>query len=382
MAEYNLYAYSQMLLCEERMAAYEAAIRAAIKPGAVVLEIGAGTGVMALLACKYGAGRVHAIEPAAEIVLARQAARDNGFEDRIVIHHARSTDVTLAERCDVLISDLRGVSPLYTSHLLDLIDARTRLLKADANWICQKDTFHVAVAEAPLGRSQVESWWDGSRWGLDLGSALPYATQSHYLRRCLPSELLSASEPWACIDYPYVESPHVRGQTALRVARAAPADGLSVWFEASLFGGVGFSNAPGKPPNVYGSMFLPWPKAVSLQVGDRVELRIDAVLSGAAYEWTWETRVRREGQAQPLAEFRQSTLKGLIFSPEALVRCSARFVPPLSRVAEEEKFLLGLIDGHTTQGELAAGLRAHFPDRFPDESSALNRVFRTVSHLR
>jgi hypothetical protein len=36
------------------------------------------------------------------------------------------------------------------------------------------------------------------------------------------------------------------------------------------------------------------------------------------------------------------------------------------------------IDGQRAQGELAAALRARFPERFADDAAALARVLRTV----
>ncbi len=378
---YDLTDYAQMLNARERIAAYTEAIRAAVKPGSVVLEIGCGTGAMALLACKFGARRVYAIEPDAAINLGPQAARDNGCADRIVFHHALSTEVSLPERCDVLISDLRGSIPLYGTHLRDLMDARERLLTPEATWICQTDTFHLAAVEAPNGRHQVQAWWDGSRWGLDLNSALRYATNSLIRQPCALESLVTTSAAWASIHYPTLRSPHAHGAVVLTATRDAVAHGLAGWFEATLFGGARFSNAPGRTPSVYGNTFLPWPEAVALRTGDRVEVKIDALLSGSGYEWNWATTVRREGQAQPIAEFKQSTLRGHIIDPEMLRRSSSAYRPQVTPQAEEERFLLERIDGETSQGDLAAALRSRFPERFADQAAALARVLRTTGNL-
>lgn len=370
-----------MLGNPDRMTAYHQAICAAVRPGDVVLEIGTGTGCMALMACQQGASRVYALEPADAIMVARQAAKDNGFADRIVFHRAVSTDIVLPERCDVLICDLRGSSSFYSTHLTDLMDARARLLKPDARWVCQTDTFFATVCAAPDGRSQVEKLWDGSQWGLNLGSALRYAYNNYSRQRFRPEDFLTASQPWGRIDYPNLVSPHVRGHVGLTVERPGLAQGLAIWFEATLFGGARFSNAPDKPASVYANQFLPWPKTVTLQTGDEVDLRIDVVLSGLSYEWTWETVIRRPGQAQPLEKFRQSTFLGHMHDPEDLRKISILHRPVVTPLVEEERFLLERIDGRTSQADLATALRARFPDRFPDDAKALSRVRRTVAGL-
>ena len=75
---YDLRGYGGMLSDEGRVTAFHQSIRAAVKPGDVVLELGTATGLMAFWAAQAGARHVHAVEPDAAIALARQSARDNG----------------------------------------------------------------------------------------------------------------------------------------------------------------------------------------------------------------------------------------------------------------------------------------------------------------
>ncbi len=148
------------------------------------------------------------------------------------------------------------------------------------------------------------------------------------------------------------------------------------WLEATC--GARFSNAPDNPPTVYGNQFLPWPTTVPLLAGDQIELRIEVVLSAQIYEWTWTTQVRRPGQAGPDAEFKQSTFQSHLLDAAGVRRGTPAFRPAPRAAAAEECFLLERIDGQRLQGELAAALRARFPERFPDGASALARVIRTV----
>src|SRR5215213_7026843 len=124
---YSLHFYGQMLADAPRMDAYAAALRRVIRPDSVVLDLGCGPGVFALLACELGARRVYAVEPDNVIELAREAAKVNGFADRIEFFQQMSTAITLPEQADVIVSDLRGVLPWYRQHIPSIVDARTRL---------------------------------------------------------------------------------------------------------------------------------------------------------------------------------------------------------------------------------------------------------------
>ena len=71
-----------MIADRPRTAAFMQAMRATIRPGAVVMDIGTGPGIMAVLACELGAAKVYAIEPSEVIQLAREIAAANHCADR------------------------------------------------------------------------------------------------------------------------------------------------------------------------------------------------------------------------------------------------------------------------------------------------------------
>src|SRR5271165_3586372 len=105
---YELVTYGKMVADKGRTSSYDRALRANIRPGAVVLDIGAGPGILAFLACRAGAATVYAVEPDDVIQLAKEIAADNGFSNRIQFIQAMTTEIDLPEKVDGIVADIRG----------------------------------------------------------------------------------------------------------------------------------------------------------------------------------------------------------------------------------------------------------------------------------
>jgi ribosomal protein L11 methylase PrmA len=128
-----------MVADKGRTSSYDRALRANIRPGAVVLDIGAGPGIMTFLACRAGAAKVYAVEPDDVIQLAQQIAADNGFSSRIEFIQAMTTEIDLPEKVDGIVADIRGRSPLFAKSIVSIIDARDRFLNPEwVSWLLQK----------------------------------------------------------------------------------------------------------------------------------------------------------------------------------------------------------------------------------------------------
>jgi protein arginine N-methyltransferase 7 len=113
------------------------------------LDIGAGTGVWAILAAKLGAKRVVAVEiEECLIPIIYKHAQENGVADRIEIVHGNSNDVKLKGRFDVIVSELFGGDALGEGTVKSFVDIRNRFLAPDGVLIPQKLTLMAAPAFA------------------------------------------------------------------------------------------------------------------------------------------------------------------------------------------------------------------------------------------
>ena len=94
---YDIHDYGGMINDSVRMTAYIRSLRSIITPESVVLDIGTGPGIFALMACQLGARKVYAIEPMDVIELAKELAEINNFSERITFIQDRSANVELPE---------------------------------------------------------------------------------------------------------------------------------------------------------------------------------------------------------------------------------------------------------------------------------------------
>jgi protein arginine N-methyltransferase 1 len=316
---YRLHDYARMIADAERTGAYVQALEAVVRPGSVVADIGAGTGILALVACRLGARRVFAIETNDVIEVGRELARENGVADRIAFFQKDVREVELPERADVIVSDLRGMLPLCGDHLSIIADIRGRFLKPGGVLVPARDRLMVAVVE----KSDLYEWALGPSRG-PLGVTLEAMCARLRNTACADRErspvrredIISTAVAWATLDYAIVQPAPISGRAELIVGRTGTGHGLVLWFEAILTERHGFSSAPGHEL-CYGLLFLPWPRPVALSDGDLVTVDLWAQPDGDP--WGWNSSVPAGGGMRE--SFKQSSFVG--FTGKVMPRPSA-----------------------------------------------------------
>jgi protein arginine N-methyltransferase 1 len=378
---YSLAGYGEMLSDGVRLEAYTQALRKTVRPGSVVLEIGTGPGVFAVLACQLGARRVYAIEPDAVIQVAREIAAANDCSERIQFIEDLSTRVTLPIQADVIVSDLRGVLPFFQSHLPSIVDARRRFLAPGGVLIPKRDAIWAAVVEAPERYGRIVDCWEKNALAQDLSAARRLAVNTFHKARFAPQQLLAPPQLWATLDYTTLENPNYRGTLEFSAQRSGTGHGILLWFETCLVDGVGFSNSPSTPEAIYGSLFLPWTEPVSLTEGQRVRVELDATLTESDYHWRWHTQIESDsGRAR---RFEQSQFAGAVLSVARLNSSASDYVPELSPEGRLHRRTLELIDGTSSLEDIARRLVTEFPDRFARWPQALTYAAkRSQEHSR
>jgi protein arginine N-methyltransferase 1 len=137
-----------MLNDKVRCETYKNAIEASVK-GKIVLDVGAGTGFLSVIAAKAGATHVYAVEYSEMAEYAKQFINDNGCTDNITLIKRRMEDVNILDvpKVDVIISEWMGYFLLFENMLPSVIDARKRFLKEDGLMLPCEGRIYIAGVE-------------------------------------------------------------------------------------------------------------------------------------------------------------------------------------------------------------------------------------------
>lgn len=269
-----LFKSHQVLLRDRvRMEAYGRAIRAVVRPGDLVADLGTGTGALAFLALEAGARHVHAVEvDAATLALARQEAQRRGLTDRITFYRGLAQRVRPKKRVDVVVTETLGNLGLNENIVAVLADARRRWLKPGGRIIPQA----MAVTVAPLGRRPAPQRYRSG--------GLASATID-------PATFLGAPVPLPRIDYlgkpsnrrhPAIRKGQVQTNAALArnsayaargtftIGRTGVLHGLAGWFTVWLTETIAFTTAPDAPPTHWQQALLPLRTPIPVRAGQQV----------------------------------------------------------------------------------------------------------------
>ena len=375
---YSIIAYGAMIADKGRMQPYSTALQRAIKEDSVVLDIGTGTGIFALLSCHYGARHVYAVEPDDTIQVARELADANGFSGRITFIQDLSTNITLPEKANIIVSDLRGALPAFMQHFPSIIDARKRHLAPDGILIPCRDMLRAALVEAPDLYRRFTAPWNRDEFGINMQPTMQWITNTLWSDKGNKDDyerIVGEVVTWSTVDYYTVEKPNISGDLKWRIDQHATAHGIRVWFDSILFEDIGFSNAPDQPPLIYGNLFFPWPGPVTLDAGDTVSVSLRANLVGNDYTWSWNTAVfNKNNPGKNKAEFKQSTFYGMSLSPDQLGKRASGFKPVLNQDGMIDLQVMQMMEQGLLLEDIARQISTSYPERFPGPQQALSYV--------
>jgi type II protein arginine methyltransferase len=238
----------EMLHDEQRAASYDLAITRLVTPGCLVLDIGTGSGLLAMMAARAGAPDVVACE--AQPFVAEAAERiiaAAGFGDVITVHHRLSTELRvprdLPRRADLLVTETVDCGLLGEGILPTIAHAREHLLTPDARIVPGRARVLATLVESPLlfRRNSV-----GPLYGFDLSAFNELASLEYFDSRLASHEHRLLCEPFEVFAFDFHRDGPAPASAELVVTPTATGTCHAVvfWFELELVPGVELTNAP------------------------------------------------------------------------------------------------------------------------------------------
>ena len=247
--------HARMLHDNRRTGDYLAALAEAVRPGDVVLDIGTGSGVLAVAAARAGARRVYAVEASDIAEVAERVFAANGVQDRVTLVAGWSRQIELPEPADLLVSEIIGNEPFEEEILETTLDARRRLLRPGARLIPHALTLLARPVLLPdeearqraIGRTAVERW--RRLYDMDFQPLLDAAVPGP-VNMPTEAEVAAAWPPvgppvvLAALDLTTFGEASVRASADLVVDAPGAVNAVAVTFRAALHGTIAHSLDP------------------------------------------------------------------------------------------------------------------------------------------
>lgn len=233
----------------QRSDCYDRAIAKLVEPNSVVLDIGSGSGLLAMMAARAGAHQVISCEVVLPIAdIAREIVHINGLSDRIAIVNKKSTNMfvgaDMPTKADLLVCEIFDVGLLGEDAIATIRHARSHLLNPDAKILPQRARVYGVLVESPqlLAEDRVQTVS-----GFDVSLFNTFSSTPAYLQRQLhhyPHKILS--EAFTVFDFDFAGEDIQPGERVidLKVIADGEAQAVVFWFRLYLDDEIFIDTAP------------------------------------------------------------------------------------------------------------------------------------------
>ncbi|CAH0383427.1 unnamed protein product [Bemisia tabaci] len=211
----------------------------------VVLDVGAGSGILSFFSVQAGAKKVYAVEASSMVQHASTLVSSNNMKDKITVIAGKVEEIDLPEMVDIIISEPMGYM-LYNERMLETFLHAKKWLKPGGLMFPSKGDLHVApFSDEALYMEQVNKasfWLQTCFHGVDLSSMRDAAVKEYFrqpvvdtfdIRICTAKSIkhsidfLAANEK----DLHRIEIP-----LEFHMLESGTVHGLAFWFDVAFIG--------------------------------------------------------------------------------------------------------------------------------------------------
>eukprot|EP00794_Sanderia_malayensis_P008273 gene8273-9156_t len=248
----------------------------------VVLDVGAGTGILSFFALQAGAKKVYSVEASSMAQHAATLAKHNNASDIIEVIAGKIEEIEIPEKIDAIISEPMGYM-LFNERMLETYLHAKKWLKPGGKMFPTRGDLHIApftddsLYMEHFGKSNF--WCQNSFYGVDLTSLRHAATQEYFKQPIVDTfdvRILMAKPCTHHVDFLTTrEEELIRINIPLEytMLMTGTLHGLAFWFDVGFFGSsssIWLSTAPQEPLTHWYQVRCLLPNPIFVRAGQRV----------------------------------------------------------------------------------------------------------------
>ena len=294
----------------------------------VIMDVGAGTGILSLFAASVGAEKVYAVEASNTAILCKEIVQQNGFADKIEVIHSAVEDVELGEgvKVDVIVSEWMGFYLLHESMLDSVIVARDKFLAEDGIMVPSAARLYLAPVNMENFLEDKYEFWTNV-CGFDFSAAIPHVNQK-LLQEPLTTELdvrqvMAPPQLLREFDLKTVTISQVQALSdslTFCVDKSSTVHGFAIWFDVDFQQGAQLKDAQSRTDSSSNSAA----NAISTSAAGESQSPTPSQNSGAGNWKIVSPCVLSTSPASPVTHWKQTVIllpKALAVDPSDYLGC-------------------------------------------------------------
>ncbi|XP_014249411.1 histone-arginine methyltransferase CARMER isoform X2 [Cimex lectularius] len=211
----------------------------------VVLDVGAGSGILSFFAVQAGAKKVYAVEASSMAQHAEALVAANNFQDKIKVIAGKIEEIDLPEQVDVIISEPMGYM-LYNERMLETYLHAKKWLKPGGIMFPSKGDLHIApfMDDALfIEQTNKASFWVQTCFhGVDLSAMKDAATKEYFRQPIVDTfdmRICMAKSIRHSVDFTVAEESDLHKiviPLEFYMLETGTVHGLAFWFDVAFTG--------------------------------------------------------------------------------------------------------------------------------------------------
>ncbi|CAB3370605.1 Hypothetical predicted protein [Cloeon dipterum] len=254
----------------------------------IVMDVGAGTGILSLFCAQAGAKKVYAVEASKIASIALENVKENNFADVVEVIQSRVEDLPESIKVDIIVSEWMGFYLLHESMIDSVIHARDKHLKPGGKIFPEYATLNCALCSAsPLFTTN----WDNI-FGHKMSSMRVLERQSLMAKPQVEmleeEDILSVSRNILTIDMNSVtvqDVSAIRSKVFIATHNSGIYQGVVLWFDVTFPEPdeeneeasaeiVQLDTSPFSPQTHWKQTIILWPEDREVEEGDIVAFEL------------------------------------------------------------------------------------------------------------